>query len=154
MTTAIDPETASGTARPHDVPRWWPIARPGVQLANLGQARCLQLLDEADRGWLSFRNVMRLQSLELGYRVRGQTLRLGPVARSDGRTVALSQLALFQTDRLDDDARTGWSVALAGPVGVVERTDAGPDAVWLQMPLTALLGRWVSLPVPAPRTAR
>lgn len=92
-------------------------------LEPIPRARCLQLLATASVGRVVFTEAALPAVHPVNFAVVGGdvVLRTGPGHKLDA--ARRGDVLAFQTDRIDDETRTGWSVLVVGHAAVVDDID-------------------------------
>lgn len=137
LSAVASPLTSPSNDRPPSTPVWWRVSSPDAELRPLSHRQCLQLLGPTGTGQLSFRGTEGTTAAVIDYEIGNTSAVLGPVPVAAVQAMTAHQLVLFQVDRVDLDARWGWTVVMV---------DQPRSGEYVQVALLSLAGRHISAP--------
>ena len=130
------------------LPQWWPIATTGITVELLTQPDCLQRLDQARTGSLTYLQPVGRSVDVIPFRVDGSALVLVPTPMAARSSSSVRQLVLFKVEQVAADLRSGWTVVTVGQLvpRATEREGKrrGAATETFTLDLRALTGRAVS----------
>jgi hypothetical protein len=98
-------------------------------IQELDRAECLELLASATIGRLVYTYRALPQVIPVNFRLDDGAVVVRVGSRSHAAQTALDTVVAFQTDRIDEQTRTGWSVLV---VGLSRRMDPAVEGDGLQ----------------------
>ncbi|WP_406209288.1 pyridoxamine 5'-phosphate oxidase family protein [Kitasatospora sp. NBC_01560] len=147
------------------LPPGWAAATAHPVLTELSAPECWGRLAPGGVGRVALSTAEGPVVLPVNYRVLDGTLIFRTAARSTLAAARGLRIA-FEVDRIDDSARTGWSVLAVGDAAAFDEPEAverllrrgspdpwagGPREVWIRLRPTSLTGRSIRTAEEGPR---
>lgn len=136
-----------------------PDPQPDIEI--LDRSECVRLLRTTSFGRLAYSSAALPAVQPVNFVVRGDTIIVRTTSESKLAAATRNSVVAFETDRIDEQTRAGWSVTVVGrsshvtDQGVLEElAQDGPDA-WgnpssdrfVAIKIEQINGRWLHSPI-------